>query len=437
MRNEYQQLSLPFISSRYVMLILIYMSLLLFNTLLKGQDLDKIIPVGFPDSPQENTAFGWSVAISSEYAVIGAREYNSRRGAAYVYSLKEGTITRLNTNVALRTDDYFGNSVAIDGHTIVVGAHESRHGGSVNTGAAYVFELENGNWNEKTLLLANDGANLDRFGISVGINSNTIVIGAYFDDDNGTSSGSAYVYERVNETYIQRAKLKDHDAASGDHFGYSVAIIDGIIVVGAPDKDNSKGKVYVFQKPLSGPWIDTNTPSATLMADQHERDFFGQSLDIDGNTVIVGCHGYHGAEEGGAAFIFEYDGENWIRKSTLMPTSPIPLDIWSKDAVSISGDFAVVGDYYWDEGGISNRGAAFVFKKPDVGWDSLGVIRREDLKITDENAAASDYFGKAVGNFGDKIVVGVPMYNSTVGNIGKAFVYELLSDPDGLTATNG
>ena len=149
--------------------------------------------------------------------------------------------------------DVFGVSVAIDGDTVVVGAYQKEGGGP---GVAYVFRTSDGGatYGQVAKLTASDAAAGDRFGCFVAVDGDTVVVGAYYDDDAGTDSGSAYVFRTSNggATYGQVAKLTADDAAADDRFGVSVAIAGDTIVIGAQYDDDAgtdSGSVYVFSPP--------------------------------------------------------------------------------------------------------------------------------------------------------------------------------------------
>ena len=155
-------------------------------------------------------------------------------------------------------NDIFGHSVAISDGIAVVGAFGDKDKGSYS-GSAYVFEMSDSSdatsWTLVAKLTADDGAAYDNFGASVVISDGTIVVGAYNDDDKGSNSGSAYVFEMSDSSdatsWTQAAKLTADDGAVDDRFGYSVAISDGTIVVGAyfdSDKVSISGSAYVFEK---------------------------------------------------------------------------------------------------------------------------------------------------------------------------------------------
>ena len=113
--------------------------------------------------------------------------------------------------------------MAIAGDTVVVGAYNDDDNGS-ESGSAYVFTRSGTTWTEQAKLTASDGAADDFFGISVAISGDTVVIGAYADDDNGINSGSAYIYTRSGSTWTEQAKLMASDGVRIDQFGCSVAI---------------------------------------------------------------------------------------------------------------------------------------------------------------------------------------------------------------------
>ena len=173
-------------------------------------------------------------------------------------------------------EDLFGFSVAIDGDTIVVGGWQ--YDGSSESRPAYVFRTSDGGvtYGQVAKLTASDAYSDDNFGISVAIDGDTIVAGSRYDDDAGSSSGSAYVF-RTNDggaTYVQIAKLTASDAAAGDYFGYSVAISGGTVVVGAywdDDGGYSSGSVYVFSGAGSEGLVAGSDSTQTLGSDAATR----------------------------------------------------------------------------------------------------------------------------------------------------------------------
>ena len=153
--------------------------------------------------------------------------------------------------------DFYGRSVSIDGDYAVVGSNTYD-----NIGCAYVLHYDGTNWSQIAILNSSDGTEDDYFGYSVSISGNNIVVGAYQDDDNGINSGSAYVFTKPSGGWvdtIETAKLTASDGSAYDYFGYAVSISGDNIVIGAyydDDNGTSSGSAYVFAKP-SGDWVDT------------------------------------------------------------------------------------------------------------------------------------------------------------------------------------
>ena len=149
--------------------------------------------------------------------------------------------------------DEFGHSVAVDGDTVVVGAHQDN---GPNSGSAYLFtKPKTDGWTSATQtakLTASDGAGFDVFGYSVAVEGDIVVVGAYLDDDTWFGSGSAYLFTKPDEAWVdaaETAKLTASDGATYDRFGYSVAVDGDTVVVGASWDDGNEsnsGSAYAF-----------------------------------------------------------------------------------------------------------------------------------------------------------------------------------------------
>ena len=289
-------------------------------------------------NPGSGDEFGFSVAVSGDTVVVGAMNeagsgtgvdpmdndiaYGS--GAAYVFQRTTGTWAQQAYLKASNTGsfDNFGFSVAVSGDRVVVGAINEAGSGTgvdppddnlaVHSGAAYVFERLAGSWSQEAYLKASNGGLDDRFGYSVSVSGDTVVVGAVFEagsgtgvdppDDNGASdSGAAYVFERTGGLWSQQAYLKASNTGTGDQFGFSVAVSGDTVVVGAileagsgtgvdPTDDNlavQSGAAYVFER-TAGSWSQQNyiKASNTGAADQ-----FGRTVAVSGDTVVVGARG--------------------------------------------------------------------------------------------------------------------------------------------------
>jgi hypothetical protein len=204
-----------------------------------------------PNDGAAGDMFGFSASLNGITAVVGAIEDDDRgpgTGSAYVF-VRQGEVWTQQAKL-LPNDDpppwYFGWAVAVSGDTAVIGVRDEK---DPNRGAAYVFARSGDTWTQQAKLLASDGAVSDFFGRAVSISGNNAVIGAYFNDDNGFNSGSAYLFHRHGGVWTERAKLLPSDGATQDFFGWSVAVTGGTALIAAwRDDDNggNSGSAYLF-----------------------------------------------------------------------------------------------------------------------------------------------------------------------------------------------
>jgi hypothetical protein len=237
--------------------------------------------------------FGRSVSVGSGRIVVGTRYPFGANGAAYIFDLNGNQIAKIVASDGA-TDDYFGESVSVGSGRIVVGASGDDDNGS-SSGSAYIFDL---NGNQLAKIKASDGAIGDEFGISVSVGSGRIVVGAYQDDDNGSNAGSAYIFDLNGN---QLAKIKASDGGAGDWFGWRVAVGSGRIVVGAPDDDDNgsaSGSAYIFD-------LNGNQLAKIKSSDGTFNDLFGESVAVGAGRIVVGARGDDDIiSESGSAYIF-------------------------------------------------------------------------------------------------------------------------------------
>ena len=437
----------------------------------------------------ENDFFGYSVAVSGNTMVIGAYQEDSAAtgvngtqnnnnaadsGAAYIF-VRTGTnwtqqayLKASNTGAG----DYFGYSVAISGDTVVIGAPfedsssvgingNQNNNNAADSGAVYVFVRNGTTWSQQAYLKASNTGTGDGFGAGVAISGDTVVIGAAEDsnatgvdgnqnDNSATDSGAAYVFVRNGTTWTQQAYLKASNAGAGDAFGAgrslytaplagTVAVSGDTILVGAygeasnatgvngNQSDNSApsaGAAYVFVR--SG---TTWTQQAYLKASNAEAiDFFGYSVAISGNTLVVSAGGEssnatvvngnqsdNSAPHSGAAYVFVRHGTNWIQQAYLKASNtdsqffmgPGDFFGWS---VALSGDVVAVGTPFESSsatgvnGDQSNNvalysGAAYVFARSGTNWNQQAYLKAS-------NTGGHDGFGYSAAVSGDTVVSG-------------------------------
>ena len=254
--------------------------------------------------------FGLAVSVSGDTAIIGASRSDGTgtdSGSVYVFVRDAGGTwsqqARLVANDAGKRTR-FGEHISISGNTAVISGSWADHNGDYS-GAAYVFvRAANGSWSQQAKLLAADGGGGTSYGDSVAISGDTVIIGAEDDSARGFYSGSAYVYTRAaNGVWSQQAKLTARDGAFNDHFGNSVSVSGDTAVVGAYRETNNgadSGSVYVFLRNASGVW----SQQAKLMTrDGSAGDLLGWlSVSVSGNSMVAGAAGNddNGAESGTA-----------------------------------------------------------------------------------------------------------------------------------------
>ena len=318
--------------------------------------------------------------------------------------------------------DRFGRSVAIDGDTLVVGARQDDDNG-IDSGSAYVFTRESGTWGQTVKLTALDGAAYDWFGHFVAVDGDTIAVGAHQDDDSGDDSGSVYVFIRESGVWSEAAKLTAPDGAAFDWFGQSVAVDGGTVVVGAYRNDDigsNSGSAYVFTKPTGG-WAATSSAAKLTASDAGASDHFGFSVAIDGDTVVVGAYADNGSGANfGSAYVFTKPTDGWVtttETAKLTALNPAEYDVFGY-SVAVDGDTVVAGAHQDDDNG-NNSGSAYVLTKPVGGW----VTTSTAIKLTALDGSVSDFFGHSVMVDGETIVVGAHASNEGASDTGSAYVF--------------
>jgi len=307
-----------------------------------------------------NDRFGVAVSISGDTAIVGANSHNHNArddGSAYIFE-RDATGTWIEKQELIPSDggqdELFGIAVSISDDRAVIGANLFTSAGS-NSGSAYIFERDaTGTWIEKQKLVALDGDVGDFFGNSVSIDNDRAVVGASRDDDNGSESGSAYIFERdATGTWIEKQKLL-LTAVGGFAFGHSSSISGNSVII-----SNRGNTAFIFERDATGTWIEKQT---LVPSDAVGVDGFGQSVSMSGNKAVVGA--YLDDDNGnfsGSAYIFERDATGtWIEKEKFLASDGAINDFFGV-SVSISNDRAVVGAYSDDDNG-EDSGAAYVFE---------------------------------------------------------------------------
>ncbi|MFK7969348.1 MAG: hypothetical protein AB8F95_03225 [Bacteroidia bacterium] len=354
----------------------------------------------------DSDLFGYSVSISGNDLLVGAylkRDGGTRQhGAAYFFendagwTLPAGQYCGSNSftlTAPTATDNCAGSLTATS-------ADPTSFTSPGNYSVTWTFDDGNGNTTEQTQqvtlapdneaplpdagsplppdfteikkALASDKANSDNFGWSVSLSGDYAIVGAPRESDGVTSrNGAAYIFERdASGNWTEVNKLLASDKAAADDFRSSVSLSGDYAIVGASGEDDggmfSNGAAYIFERDASGNWTEVNK---LLASDKATSDFFGISVSLSGDYAIVGAYFESDGvtSQNGAAYIFERDASgNWTEVNKLLASDKATSD-WFGVSVSLSGDYAIVGAPFEDDGGTSDNGAAYFFEN-DAGW---------------------------------------------------------------------
>lgn len=328
--------------------------------------------------------FGNAVAISGETALIGAPgvdDAGPEAGAAYIFIRSGGEWSQQAKLIGadIGIFDKFGTTVALHENTAVVGAYGKDEVGT-DSGAVYVFVRNGLVWTQQTKLTHQDAVPGDQFGFSAAINGNTLLVGAHLSDATGPDSGVVYLFNRNGITWTQQLKLIPNDIGVGDQFGYSVDLTQDAAIVGAPKEDRGEedmGAAYVFVKTRTA-WAQ----QAKLIANDGEAgDEFGVAVAIHEERAVVGAwkadHPIVGLEDmeqesdKGAAYAFLRDGLSWVQKRRIIGGGASKSDLFGA-SVGLKGAFAIVGAVGNDNAG-DNSGSAFIYNPIDLGFLSEDI----------------------------------------------------------------
>eukprot|EP01084_Bolivina_argentea_P055281 101356_1 len=269
------------------------------------------------NDPVENNHLGISVALQDGTAIIGADTGYTDVKDAYVFSYNNVS-TAWTQTIKWTQGGWFGGSVALDGNNIIIGASWTDD----SRGCAYVYSAINGSWIYQMRLQASSRRANDYFGASVAISGKYTLIGAWGNDDKGSNVGAVYVFY-YNETlagWEQRQKLHGNPVPtdSAAWFGYSIDIDGQTAIIGAR-ADNGivshTGAAYIFNL-IDGSWIQT----AKIVAyDGKSSDYFGLSVALHGNHAIIGSprDDVKGSNSGSAYIITSYSDCNAIKTQTV------------------------------------------------------------------------------------------------------------------------
>ena len=372
--------------------------------------------------------FGACVSIAGDVAVIGAPgdgHAGAGSGAAYIYRFdgfawnEEARLTAADASAG----DFFGASVSLSGNVVVIGAWGDDPAELVNAGSAHVFRFDGQAWDYEQTLSPADREALDRFGWSVAVDGESVVVTALDDDDHGPSSGAAYVFGYVDGVWIESAKLTASDAEAGDQFGSAAAIDGDTILVGAwrtRDDDGGgpdSGAAYAFRYDGTV-WLQDPKITAAASAGGDE---FGVAVAISGDLALIGAHELVNGGPG-SAYVFRREEATWVQEARLTASDGAALDRFGR-SLSVAGGTIAIGAPGSDRVAVDS-GAAYIYRYDGDGW-----IERASLAAS--NAADGSLFGSGVAVHGATAVIGAPLDDDAGTDPGSAYAFHGLSDCNG------
>jgi trimeric autotransporter adhesin len=369
-----------------------------------------------------------------------------------------GTVIAFNGEIlAISAIGESSNATGVDG--------DETNNDAMNSGAVYIFRLDGDTWVQEAYLKASNSDTNDRFGNALALDGDTLVVGAADDEGANTETGSAYVFVRSAGGWTEEARLNATAFGNRDDFGAAVAIDGDTIVVGAPSEDgsatgvngtvenngNNAGAAYVFTR--SG---ETWSEIAYLKASNTDpEDRFGSTVTISGNTIAAGSVNERGSVGGinpvsnndtlrtGAVYVFVDNGAGWEPQATIKAAFPTRDDEFGNQ-VLLSGDLLVVASL--EESGVSSgldgdettdgaasSGAVYLFTREGSTWTQARYVKAS-------NAGGGDNFGVAIAlhreDAGDLLLVGAGNEdgsspgvngpdNNSWGNAGAAYAFSI------------
>ena len=365
--------------------------------------------------------FGFSVALDAETAVIGAggkvEGGNVGAGAAYAFTLSDGTWSeqqKLLPDISA-AGNFFGSAVAISGDTALIGSWGDDIGENVDQGSAVVFVRSGETWTKQRKLTADGGSGDDKFGLSVALSGDTAVIGVIGEDFGYADQGAVYVFSRVGTEWSQQPRLFAPDGEADDKFGAPVAISGDTVVVGASFDDvggnANQGSAHVFD--ICQALAEQDQLTGNIGA---ESEYFGVKVAISGDTAVVGAKfdTVDGNEKQGSAYVFVRTGARWTRQQMLTGSNSA-ADDWFGSSVGISGDTVIVGATDEEVGANTDQGSAYIFVRNGTTWT-------QQQRLTSSDGGMYDHFGQSVAISGDTAIVGVESHD-TDGNTSQGAAY--------------
>ncbi len=358
---------------------------------------------------QAEYLFGCSVAISGDYAVVGAKGANENRGVAYIYQY-DGTNWTQQDKISASSsvpDDYFGCSVSIDGDYVVIGVEGNSQFDYID-----VFKREGTNWIQQDRLSYSNGSFIHYTGPSVSIKGDYIIAGAKY-----SRPGTTYIFKNNGGDWNQQFEFNINTSIIHDYFGTSVAICEDYAISSTGQSDTGGTTLLDSAHIFKREGADWFQQTQLVSPDGSWGNSFGCSASICKDFAVVGANeDNENGDYAGSVYIFRHEDVNWIQQVKLLAPDGSPGDRFGS-SVSINSNYVIIGSPKDDDDiGGTDCGSVYVFKNNGTGWT-------QQKRLTALDADIVNNFGCSVSIGGDYVIIGAEGDNDNGHNSGSAYIY--------------
>ena len=365
-----------------------------------------------PTDGKAEDHFGYSVAIDGTTALIGAFKADTIHSDTQSKATRQGKVSGGNKS----------DTGVINDASIIEGTNILE-----DTGAAYVFTLDANGWQQQAKLIASPAFAHDTLGGNVALKNNMALLGVRNRDDKGEDAGAVVAFEQQANQWSQTQILTAIDAKPGDAFGQSIALTERFLVIGAPHSDapnKDSGSAYVFQRTQNTWQFHTKLTAV----DGASGDLFGISVAIDGNTILVGADLHdEKAEKAGAVYAYVFDGKQWRHEAKLMADDGGHTDIFGV-RVALFGNTALISARRDDIEGVGkDAGSAYIFERALISERASGKVKgqwTQTQKLTAPDGNADDRFARGVALNENTAIISAMHHDAKGENAGALYVFK-------------
>ncbi|MEX1310587.1 MAG: FG-GAP repeat protein [Candidatus Sulfomarinibacteraceae bacterium] len=339
--------------------------------------------------------FGATVAVADDVLAVGAPDA-PLGGGVYLY-YRDGESWSLHQKVRNAEGAYdsaFGRAVALTDRTLVVGAPYGHSSDTWQCGAVYIFELVDDRWQQIQRINAEDAEADARFGTSVAISGDLLVVGAY--DASGATrpgTGAVYVFRMIDGRWTQAFKITRPNEDEERYFGTSVATDGDIIAAASPARSqtsgNRWGEVFVFGSQGSDWVLEQQIDLAGVGWSRGALSLHDQWMAVAGNLDST--------IDEARAIIYERREGEWVHDQTIAPESP-EGEFIEVEKIQITADRMIMATHL-DDGAADDPDAVLVYSRSGGNWIS-------DAKLTVPDSSPNEDLGRSIAMAGRTIVAG-------------------------------